>query len=274
MTIEALIQEAYTPRVIYGLWRPPWDWAVFGPYVNQNLFAGYMLMALPLGAGLAAESLEDLRRAWRRRRRRAWLALGDADASAFSRRAAVSMVLVVGLLATRSRGAVLGLLVWALTVPIVARKRWVAGVAVALVVGLGIAWLGFETHLKMFQARGVRDSARILIWQDSLRLVPLHPVLGSGLNAFGTALPPRQRVFPTEWIGTTHNEYLQSLVDMGVVGLVLTMTLVVILLRRGVSAARQGSFYAGVFGSVVAVLAHNLVDRNRQLPANAATFVA
>jgi hypothetical protein len=40
MTIEALVQQAYSANLIYGLYQPRWDWAVFGPYVNRNLFAG------------------------------------------------------------------------------------------------------------------------------------------------------------------------------------------------------------------------------------------
>jgi O-antigen ligase len=274
MTIEALVQEAYAARVIYGLYRPPWDWAVFGPYVNRNMFAGYMLMAVPLGAGLATEALEDLRRVWRRRRT-GWLALGDPEGSAFFLWATVAMVLVVGLLATRSRGAILGLAVWAIVVPIVSRRRWPTAVAMLLVGLLGLAWFGFETQRQAFLARGgVRDSVRLAIWEDSLKLIPMHPVFGSGFNAFGTAHPPRQGVFQTEWIGTTHNEYLQALVDLGALGLLATLALVVTLLVHGLRTARQGAFHAGLFGSVVAVLAHNLVDTNWQLPANAATFVA
>jgi O-antigen ligase len=274
MTFEALVQEAYSARVIYGLYRPPWDWAVFGPYVNRNLFAGYMLMAVPLAAGLAAEALEDLRRVWRRRRQ-GWLALGDPEGSAFFSRAAVAMVLVVGLLATRSRGAMVGLAVWAIVMPLVSRHRRLTAFAVLLVAGLGLAWFGLEAQQQAFLARGgFRDSVRFLIWQDSLKMVPAHPVFGSGFNAFGTAHPPRQTVFPTEWIGMTHNEYLQALVDLGIIGFAITMALVFRLLVNGRRTAGQGSFQASLFGSVVAVLAHNLVDMNWQLAANTATFVA
>jgi O-antigen ligase len=274
MTIEALIQQAYTATMIYGVYQPPWDWAVFGPYVNRNLFAGYMLMALPLAVGLTGETLDDLRRAWRRRRRHRWLALGDPEGSAFVRWGAVAMTLVVGLWATRSRGAAFGLLVWALAAPFFARRRLLTALVVLVVIGLGVAWLGMEANLGAFQGRGYLDMPRLQIWGDSLRLALLHPVLGSGLNAFGTALPPRQTVLRAEWIGTTHNDYLQVLVDLGLVGAAIGALLLWQLLRTGVRASRQGAFHAGVFGSLLALLAHNLVDSNWQLPANAATVVA
>jgi len=46
------------------------------------------------------------------------------------------------------------------------------------------------------------------------------------------------------------------------------------LVRHARRSAAQSAFHAAVFGSLVAVLAHNLVDYNWQLAANAATFVA
>src|SRR6185436_12612447 len=65
LTLIALLQAAsLQPTRIYGLWRPQWDWGVFGPYVSKNHFAGYMAMAIPLSFALAAESLQGLRDEW------------------------------------------------------------------------------------------------------------------------------------------------------------------------------------------------------------------
>ena len=272
MTIEALVQQAYSAHVIYGLWRPQWDWAVFGPYINRNLFAGYMLMAVPLGGGLCAEALDRLRHAWGRRRRRAWLALGDPEGSMFFRRAAVTMVLVTGLLATGSRGGLLGLMAGGLAFLAASRRRRVlVGVLVA-VAALGVLWIGVAAHQHGFASRGAQG--RIEVWRDCLRLIPQHPLLGAGFNAFGTSYPPRQRVWTMNWIGATHNEYLQVVVDLGLAGAVPATILLALLLARARATAKQGAWQAGLFGSLVAVLVHNLVDYNWQLAANAATFAA
>ena len=65
LTVVAFVQAVSPePRRIYGLWRPRWDWAVFGPYVNRNHFAGYLVMAAPLAIGFALEALARLRAAW------------------------------------------------------------------------------------------------------------------------------------------------------------------------------------------------------------------
>lgn len=272
MTVEALVQQAYSANVIYGLYRPTWDWAVFGPYTNRNLFAGYMLMAVPLGIGSCAEAFDRLRHAWGRRRRRPWLALGDAEGSTFVRRAAVAMVLVTGLLATGSRGGLLGFAAGGAALLYAARKRRGLAVALALVAALGVAWVGLSEHRRGFVSRGLQGRAEV--WEDSARMIPAHLVFGAGFNAFGSSYPPRQHVWRSSWVLATHNEYLQLAIDAGLAGCVAAGLLLFTLLRRGYRAARHGAWHAGVFASVVALLAHNLVDFNWQLAANAATFAA
>src|SRR5206468_3087542 len=64
LTVVGLVQARSGRPGIYGLWRPTFDWAVYGPYVNRNHFAGYMVMAIPLALGFALEALGGLRRAW------------------------------------------------------------------------------------------------------------------------------------------------------------------------------------------------------------------
>ena len=70
MTLVGLVQAAVgEPRASTACIEPDADWAVFGPYVNRNHFAGYVVMAIPLALGFAAEAaLERLRRRWRARR--------------------------------------------------------------------------------------------------------------------------------------------------------------------------------------------------------------
>jgi O-antigen ligase len=271
MTIEALIQQAYSARVIYGVYRPTWDWAVFGPYVNRDLFAGYVLMAAPLAVGFSAEAALAFGRAWDRRRRRPWLALGDAEGMALFRRATAALVLLSGLVAARSAGALIGLVAGVLGVGFMAKDRRVTLALVLTLAAVGAAWAGFGAPAD-FVSLGLEG--RVAIWRDSLRLVPLHPLLGIGLNAFGTAFPPRQHVWRGDWVGATHNEYLEILVDVGLAGLILSALLLGTLVRRSFLASRQGMIQAGVFAAIVGVLAHNVIDYNWQLAANAATFVA
>jgi O-antigen ligase len=272
MTVVGLVQARSGRPLIYGLWRPTFDWAVYGPYVNRNHFAGYMVMAIPLALGFALEALGSLRRAWQGRRV-GWLALGGPQGSALVWRTALAMALVVGLVGSESRGGFVAFVLSVLALPLAARRRRQAVVLVLLVGVLGVAWIGLDTLRLHFESRGIKGS-RIDFWADMLPMVKRFPLLGVGLNAFATAYPWYQTIWRRDWIGEAHNEYLQALLDTGVLGALLFGSLLLLLVRRAFGAASGASFELGLFGSVLALVLHNVVEFNWQIPANAATFVA
>jgi O-antigen ligase len=274
ITVVAFVQAvSANPRKIYGLWQPLYDWAVFGPYVNGSHFAGYVIMAAALATGGALGALDRLRGAWRSRRRHGWLALGGPEGNVFVRWAAVVMVLVAGLVASGSRGGVAAFGLTALVLPFVSGRRRTTAIAVLLLATLGVAWIGLGGIVGAFEARGIKGS-RLDLWADMLPLFPDFPVFGLGLNAFSTAYPRYQTVWPTEWIGEAHSEYLQVLLDLGLVGALLVGTLLVLVFRAALRGAARGGLELGLFGALLALAIHNLVDFNWQIPANAATWIA
>ena len=53
--LALLGQDVYTGMRIYGFWRPRNLLTTpFGPFVNKNHFAGWMVMVMPLAAGYMA----------------------------------------------------------------------------------------------------------------------------------------------------------------------------------------------------------------------------
>ena len=270
LTVAALLQEASSePRKIYGLLRPRVDWAVFGPYVNRNHFAGYLAVAVPLGLAFAVEALGEASR--RMRRRPFWRALGEHEASLVARRAVVALVPLVGLLASQSRGGVAALAASIVAFLLMLRRRWLALAAISLIAVTGLHLVDLSATFRAFETRGMN---RLAAWANMLELVRYFPVLGVGLNAFGFAFRPYQKVDLKSWYGEAHNEYLQILLDTGMVGLGLCLILLARLLASGRSQTGRDSLTAGIFGAVAASLAHALVDFNWQIPANGATFVA
>jgi len=273
LTVVAFVQAASPePRRIYGLWRPRWDWAVFGPYVNRNHFAGYLVMAAPVAIGFALEAIARLRAAWGRRRR-GWLLLGEREGNAVLRWSAVVMVIVAGLLASGSRGGVSAFALAALLLPLASRHRRRTALALCVLIGLGLAWIGVSDILSAFEVRGVKGS-RIDLWRDMLPMVPRFPLFGDGWNAFATAFPWYQTVWKTDWIGEAHNDYLQVLIDGGVVGAALVAALVAVVLRRAFARATRSPLDLGLSGALVGLALHGLVDFNGQIPANAVTWIA
>ena len=273
LTVVAFLQAASPePRKIYGLWRPRWDWAVFGPYVNRNHFAGYLVMAAPLAVGFALEAISRLRAAWERRRR-GWLLLGEREGNAVVRWSAVVMVIVAGLLASQSRGGISAFAFSSLALPLASRRRRRTALGVALLVGLGVVWIGVGGVLSAFETRGIRGS-RLDLWRDMLPMAPRFPVFGVGWNAFATAYPWYQTVWKTEWIGEAHNDYLQALLDGGLVGAVLVAGLLAVVFRGALARAARSPLDLGLFGALLGFALHELVDFNGQIPANAATWTA
>jgi O-antigen ligase len=273
ITVVAFVQAVSPePRKIYGLWRPRWDWAVFGPYVNRNHFAGYLVMAAPLAIGFALEALSRLRAAWGRRRR-GWLLLGEKEGNTVARWTATAMVLVAGLLASQSRGGVAAFALAALLMPLASRERRRTALGVSFLVALGVLWIGLGGVLSAFETRGVRMS-RLDLWRDMLPMVPRFPVFGDGWNAFGTAYPWYQTVWKTDWIGEAHNDYLQALLDGGVVGALLVAGLLLVVFRGALARAPRSPLDLAIFGALLGFALHGLVDFNGQIPANAATWTA
>ncbi len=247
---------------------------MFGPYVNGSHFANYLLMATALAFGFATENLARLRTVWRRRRF-GFLALGDREGNAAIRFSAAVVVLAAGIVAAGSRGAIGALLSTMLVLPLVARRRRRAALAIVVIGALGVAWVGLRGFLTALATRGIQHS-RIDLWTDMLPMVPRFPVFGTGLNAFSTAYMPYQTIAKVgpDWIGEAHNEYLQVLLDLGLVGALLVAALLVIVFRSALRRAADSTVDLGLLGALGAVAIHNLVDFGWQIPGNAATWVA
>jgi O-antigen ligase len=273
VTVVALLQAVSSePRKLYGLWEPRWDWAVFGPYVNRNHFADYLVLAAPLAIGFALEALARLRAAWTRRHR-GLLLLGEAEGQAFARAAAAVMLIVAGLVASRSRGGVSAFACAAVAMALVAPGRRRTGLAILSLAGVGVAWIGLGGVIEAFEARGIQGS-RLDLWRDMLPMVRDFPLLGVGWNAFATAYPWYQTIWKTDWIGEAHNDYLQALLDGGLVGFALVCALVALVLRAALANARRTPLELGLFGALLGFALHEVVDFGGQIPANAATAVA
>ena len=145
--VAAILQRGVDPTRIYGLWLPMDAGArPFGPFVNRNHFATWLLMALPLTAGAAA--------AMGPRRRAPSLAASvaagvAAGVHAFGSRRGWTLValgtMLVALVLSFSRSALAGgtaaLVVWCLLgYQRATRRGLLAAMAVAVVLAAAVVW--------------------------------------------------------------------------------------------------------------------------------------
>ena len=81
LALAGIVQQPLFTGKIYGLWTPFGEGSPYGPFVNKNHFAGWMLMALPLALGLLcggiARAMRGVRHRWRDRL--LWFSSPDAN---------------------------------------------------------------------------------------------------------------------------------------------------------------------------------------------------
>jgi O-antigen ligase len=284
-------ERLYTGR-IYGFWTPVFD-AVnpFGPFVNTNHFAGWMLMGLPLSLGYLGGLLSRRARLpfrdWRQQL--LWLASPNANEVVMVAFACMSMALALVL--TLSKSGLGGLLI-ALLIMAPFLTRWqqtlaqrlaVAGYLVLLVVvALGL------TGLEAIGARFVESQSgdpwelpgRLDAWRFTLRIIDDFRWTGTGLNTFGVAsilYDPNARAIH---YAEAHNDYLQLVAEGGIL-LGLPLLLLCLALAREVRRRFREEALVdpmsrhlriGAVAALIAIGFQELVDFSLQMPGNAALF--
>jgi len=277
--------HAFGGMRIYGFWRPNSLLTTpFGPFVNKNHFAGWMLMGLPLavglGLGLAERAMHRYGRGWRDVLR--WLSSPDGG-----RLQLVTLsVFVMGLslLMTASRSGAGGFLFAMALAGVVVRRRFRQQArtlaAVGLVATLIVVFLWADVNLAArFSGQDESIRLRQRIWSDSLRVVRDFPLTGTGLNTFGTAMLSYQTGSRALHFQEAHNELLQIVVEGGVLLAVPAFAAMVLLvrgIRRRFAAAQDDTLTYWVrVGATVGISAiglQSLVEFSLQMPGNAALF--
>jgi O-antigen ligase len=282
----ALGDHAWVGMKIYGFWSPANLMSTpFGPYVNKNHFAGWMLMGLPLALGVALGLAEQARRTVRGWRS-AVLWLSTPDGGRFQMMLLAVLLMAASLLMTKSRSGVAGLIAAAVILSVTAGRRFGsarAGLAALVSVG-ALLLIVFTLAGGDFAARISNQmdgtTLRKSIWSDSATIVRDFPVAGTGLNTFGTAMIRYQTTQNDQHFQEAHNDYLQVLVEGGMLVAIPALAAFLLIARavyRRFSAHDDEPLMywirAGATTGLVAILAQALVEFSLQMPGNAVMAV-
>jgi O-antigen ligase len=280
---KALLGDhAFGGMKIYGFWAPENKLTTpFGPFVNRNHFAGWMLMAIPLALGLGLGWAERATR----RRHAGWRDLIGRLSSPEAGRAQLMAIAVVvmglSLLMTRSRSGLAGLVIAMGIAAAVAGRRLGSGISrmaaaagVAAMLLLMVALAGGDVAQR-FAGTGFTE-LRPRIWRDGIRVVRDFPVAGTGLNTYGTAMLTYQSSLPGVRFREAHNEYLQVLVEGGLllgVPAAAAFVALIIAIRRRFADGRDGTMThwlrVGAATGLTAIALQSLVEFSLQMPGNA-----
>ncbi len=162
------------------------------------------------------------------------------------------------------------------------RGRLAIGTAVALgcIVLLNILLLFqplWSRYSLLFDTAGLRELGRPQAWRQSLGIVGDFPLFGAGAGSFKYVFPRYQSPELPGWFHQAHNDYLNLLCDLGLVGFLLAAAVLVLAVRR-ILPARRGSdstrrwLVGAGLAACGAPLIHALADFDFQIPAIAMQF--
>lgn len=258
----ALAQELTANGKIFWFHSPQFHGSIYGSYVNHDHYAGLMEMLVPIPFVL---SMGHLVRGAKR------IMIGSC---------AVLMATTIFL--SGSRGGMLAfLLEIVLFAALTFSKKHSPRIALGSV-GICVLVLGLLIFLGRGQVLGrlgdLGPGIRSTITKDSLRMFVKRPIAGWGLGTFPTVYPSFRSFYTNLFINEAHNDYVQLLVETGLVGFGLMLWFLTAVFRYGLPKSRRWEFqwdlalsFAALLGCA-GILFHSFVDFNLQIPANAAFF--
>jgi O-Antigen ligase len=114
---------------------------------------------------------------------------------------------------------------------------------------------------------------RAAYWAVARSVVSVHPWLGGGAGTFGRFWLGARPAAPAGALDA-HNLYLETLAELGPLGLVLLLAFLGIPLARARVAARTTPLGAAAAGAYIGFLVHALIDWDWEMPAVTASAIA
>ena len=236
LALVVSVQRATAPGLLLWTWTPndP-ESQPFGPFVNRNHLATWLLMGASLTAGYLVSHTRSVSssQASLRLRARDWLADGHGLLLAG---ALLSMLL--GIVGTLSRSAILGagaalLTGWALSrTAHRGRTARLAGAAVAVLLAVAI-WSNREGLARKFESSA--SAGRVVIWVDTLPIIRDFWVTGTGIGTYAPTMLQYQRAFRDVHFNQAHSEYVQIAAEGGL----LLVAPLLVAVYAAVQLARQ-----------------------------------
>jgi O-antigen ligase len=257
-----------------------------GTFVNRNHLAGYLNMCLALGIGLLVTGGGDNQAIhWKQSVRNVlrFLLSGKMRLRLFL------VFMAIGLVMTHSRmgnsAFFVSLTVTGVVWLFLRRKKpsrntmlVLASILVLDMLVMG-HWFGLGKVVERLQHTSTQTETRDDVVKDSIPYVKDFWLTGSGAGSFYSTYPKYTSEGVRAYYRYAHNDYLQFLVETGVIGLVLMGVLSLASLYCAIKAMATRShpnLRAAAFASfmgILAILIHSSVDFNLQIPSNAAMYI-
>jgi O-antigen ligase len=270
LALFALVQGISGTTELYWMRTPRLGGWIYGPYVNHNHYAGLMEMLVPIPLVLALSH--------------------QVRGSSKTLAAAAAALMASTIFLSGSRGGMAAFLVEMLMISVImvrrekhARTLVAIAVFLAIVAGL-LLWLGGSDLVKRITSihaetrSELSGGTRIQIDRDGLKMFAQKPLLGWGLGTFPEVYPQFRSFYTNFFVNEAHNDYLQLLVEVGILGFAAMLWLIVVVYRGGIKKLKHwpndtnATLTLAALLGITGILVHSFVDFNLQVPANAALF--
>jgi len=265
----SLLQGIAPNNKLYWIWPLEQGGLIYGPYVNHNHYAGLMEMLTPFPLVLALSRHTE----------------GNRKLVV----AGIAALMAGTIFLSGSRGGMLAFGAQVLVLTVLLRKRgdWkqpvALGVFLAVMIGF-LIWLGgneLTRRLASIQSEARQEltgGVRMTIDRDCLRMLWEKPILGWGLGTFPVVYPRFRSFYTSFFVNEAHNDYLQLLVEAGIVGFGIAVWFLVVTFRGAATKLENwtetanGTLTVAALLGCIGILVHSFLDFNLQIPANAALF--
>jgi O-antigen ligase len=263
--------------------------SVTGTFVNRSHLSGYLEMIVPLVIGLLIARMNLFSFGVKGARERFQLMMSQGIAGNLALAGAV-VVMSLGIARSNSRaglvvlGTVFFLFVGFSVLAygrVAYRELWIRNlirltVLVILVMALAI---GIGSTIQRFALDNLLHEDRPLYWANVADMLRAFPLFGTGLGTFAAVYPAYEaRGGPELLLSHAHNDYLEFLSELGLVGAALLLGLVLWLAVRSFvvwkerrSPEAKGLALGGIV-SLAGMAIHAVTDFNLHIPANLVLF--
>jgi hypothetical protein len=285
IALEAVAQKAMFNGKIYWVWESAFrsHHNYFGPFVNRNHFAGWMVLALPLTAAYLCAQLAAFRVERQPGWRQAILSASSPQSSRLVLTAAAAVVMAVALVWSMSRSGIAAAIVACLIVAAAAAKRMgatrgaIGGTAIVLTLVAAVMWKGGDTLASWYGTTNTLEW-RVELWKDTRPALEDFAISGSGLNTYGTLMLVYPQTDTTVHAQQAHNDYLQLAVEGGALVCLPALLLVFAIARTAGRRLREPQaemtwwIRMGAVAGICGIAVQEITDFSLQIPGVAFLF--
>jgi len=143
-----------------------------------------------------------------------------------------------------------------------------------------VYWIGYYPivyRFKLIPLEWQSEAGRWAVWKDSFNIIKDFPLFGIGLANFNYLFFHYKSFYSERRFSYTHNDFLQVLVELGIVGFLLLVIAIYYFYKQVLyypweKGSRTKAIAFGIISSTFAILLHSFFDFPMQIPANSLLF--